>query len=74
MAVGEAVAAVDAAAVVRELRSTYNGGGTRSLEWRVSQLEALLRIATLHEREIVEALRFDLNKPEIEAFVHEVWI
>lgn len=65
--------AVDtAAAVVKELRSTYTSGRTKSFEWRVSQLEALLTIATLHETEIIQALRSDLNKPEIEAFVHEI--
>lgn len=66
--------AVDTAAVVKELRSTYTSGRTKSFEWRVSQLEALLTIATLHETEIIQALRSDLNKPEIEAFVHEVRI
>lgn len=68
MAVDTAAAAV----VVKELRSTYTSGRTKSVEWRVSQLEALLTIATLHEAEIVQALRSDLNKPEIEAFVHEI--
>ncbi|KAH6835296.1 aldehyde dehydrogenase 3H1 [Perilla frutescens var. hirtella] len=68
----EIMAADAAGVVVKELRSTYTSGRTKSYEWRVSQLDALLRIATRHEREIVEALRSDLNKPEIEAFSHEI--
>ncbi|KAL8059632.1 hypothetical protein ABFX02_03G099600 [Erythranthe guttata] len=58
--------------VAEELRAVYGGGKTRDLEWRVSQLKALLKIINLHENEIVEALRSDLNKPEYEAFVHEI--
>ncbi|KAL6527542.1 hypothetical protein OROGR_016632 [Orobanche gracilis] len=66
-----AAAAVDVRTVATELRSTYAAGKTRTFQWRASQLKALLKIATHHEREIVEALRSDLNKPEHEAFVHE---
>ncbi|KAI3460568.1 hypothetical protein Pfo_017231 [Paulownia fortunei] len=64
--------AVDVVAVVEELRSTYTSGKTKSFEWRATQLEALLKIITHHDKEIVEALRSDLNKPELEAFVHEI--
>ncbi|KAL6522178.1 hypothetical protein OROMI_032055 [Orobanche minor] len=67
-----AAAALNVEAVVAELRSTYAAGKTRTFQWRASQLKALLKIATHHEREIVEALRSDLNKPEHEAFVHEI--
>ncbi|KAL3840025.1 hypothetical protein ACJIZ3_024616 [Penstemon smallii] len=66
------IMALDAEAVVKELRSTYTSGKTKSFEWRVSQLKALLKITTHHEKDIVEALRSDLNKPEYEAFVHEI--
>ncbi|KAK4481307.1 hypothetical protein RD792_012192 [Penstemon davidsonii] len=64
--------ALDAEAVMKELRSTYTSGKTRTFEWRVSQLKALIKITTHHEKDIVEALRSDLNKPEYEAFVHEI--
>ncbi|GFP89820.1 aldehyde dehydrogenase [Phtheirospermum japonicum] len=59
--------------VARDLRSVYGGGKTKSYDWRVSQLEALIKITSRHERDIIEALRSDLNKPEFEAFVHEVY-
>ncbi|KAL6525069.1 hypothetical protein OROMI_030662 [Orobanche minor] len=58
--------------VARDLRSVYSGGKTKAYDWRVSQLKALLNLTTHHETEIIEALRSDLNKPELEAFVHEV--
>ncbi|KAI3464529.1 hypothetical protein Pfo_021192 [Paulownia fortunei] len=59
--------------VAKDLRSVYTSGKTKTLEWRVSQLKALLKITTHHEKEIMEALRSDLNKPEHEAFFHEVY-
>ncbi|XP_011074837.1 aldehyde dehydrogenase [Sesamum indicum] len=64
--------AVGVEEVVKELRSTYTSGKTKTLEWRASQLKAIIRIATHHENEIVEALRSDLKKPELESFVHEI--
>lgn len=59
-------------AAAEDLRSVFRSGKTKAFEWRVSQLNALLKITTHHEKEIVQALRSDLNKPEHEAFVHEV--
>ncbi|KAL0323326.1 UNVERIFIED_CONTAM: Aldehyde dehydrogenase [Sesamum angustifolium] len=64
--------AVGVEEVVKELRSTYSSGKTKTHEWRASQLKAIIRIVTHHEDEIVEALRSDLKKPELESFVHEV--
>ncbi|KAK4481306.1 hypothetical protein RD792_012191 [Penstemon davidsonii] len=64
--------ALDAEAVVKELRSTYTSGKTKTFEWRVSQLKAILKITANHEKDIVKALRSDLNKPEHETFVHEI--
>ncbi|KAL8482201.1 hypothetical protein ACS0TY_028379 [Phlomoides rotata] len=58
--------------VADDLRAVYAAEKTRSYEWRVSQLKALLKIATHHEKEILEALRSDLNKPEHEGFLHEI--
>ncbi|KAK4370454.1 hypothetical protein RND71_009929 [Anisodus tanguticus] len=63
---------VDVEAIVKELRGTYASGKTNKYEWRVSQLKALLKIAEHHEKEIIDALKSDLSKPEFEAFVHEI--
>ncbi|KAL3633352.1 hypothetical protein CASFOL_022879 [Castilleja foliolosa] len=56
---------------VRDLRLVYGGGKTKSYDWRVSQLEALIKITTRHKGDIIEALFSDLKKPELEAFTHE---
>lgn len=63
---------VDAEAIVKELRGTYESGKTKSYEWRVSQLKALLKIGENYEKEIADALYSDLSKPELEAFIHEI--
>ncbi|KAL8459474.1 hypothetical protein ACS0TY_036821 [Phlomoides rotata] len=66
MALGAAEAAVE------ELRATVATGKTKTFEWRVSQLKAILKMVTHHEKEIMEALRSDLGKPCFEAVVHEI--
>ena len=61
-----------ASAMVEELRRGFATGKTRSFEWRESQLKSLLRLLADHEPEIVDALRSDLSKPELESIVYEV--
>ncbi|XP_052201188.1 aldehyde dehydrogenase family 3 member H1 [Diospyros lotus] len=58
--------------MVKELRGTFAAGKTRTYQWRVSQLKSLLRIVIDHEREIIDALRSDLSKPVLEAYVSEI--
>ncbi|KAK9270298.1 hypothetical protein L1049_025876 [Liquidambar formosana] len=58
--------------LVKELRGTFASGKTRSYEWRVSQLKNLLKMAEDHEQDIIDALRSDLSKPELESFVSEI--
>ena len=67
-----ALDANDASKIVDELRASLASGTTRSYEWRVSQLKSIDTLIDLHEQEIIEALRTDLSKPEMESFVHEV--
>ncbi|KAK6114900.1 hypothetical protein DH2020_007169 [Rehmannia glutinosa] len=59
--------------VAQDLRSVYSSGKTKTFEWRVSQLKALLKITTRHEKDIFEALRSDLNKSEHDAYFHELY-
>ncbi|KAI4307256.1 hypothetical protein L6164_030461 [Bauhinia variegata] len=63
-----------ASSLARELRGTFLSGKTRSYEWRVSQLKALLKLVDDNEQEIVDALRSDLSKPPMESVVCEVSI
>jgi len=61
-----------ASSLVKELRKNFGSGKTRSYEWRVSQVKALLKAMVENEEEIVEALRLDLAKPSLETVVYEV--
>ncbi|XP_068336872.1 aldehyde dehydrogenase family 3 member H1-like isoform X1 [Pyrus communis] len=61
-----------ASAVVKELRASFVSGKTRSYQWRVSQFKCILKLITKNEREIVDALRSDLSKPELESQVYEI--
>ncbi len=63
---------IDAADIVKRLRATFDRGRTRSIEWRVAQLDGLARMLTENEARFVEALRDDLGKPEIEAYAADV--
>ncbi|XP_042034681.1 aldehyde dehydrogenase-like [Salvia splendens] len=70
VSVSVSVSVVPAAA--EGLRAAYTSGKTRTYEWRVSQLNAMLKITTRHEKDIVLALNSDLGKHEHEAFLHEI--
>ncbi len=56
------------AALVQGLRKSFNSNRTRSFEWRKAQLNALSRLLEENKDEISKALKFDLNKPEAEAY------
>lgn len=58
--------------LVQRLRSTFDSGKTRSLAWRRAQLEALIRFARENDGALIEALRADMGKPELEARVADV--
>ena len=61
-----------ASMLVKDLRATFASGKTRSYEWRVSQLNALIELADAHEQQIIDALFSDLAKPPLETVVYEV--
>ncbi|KAJ7959155.1 Aldehyde dehydrogenase [Quillaja saponaria] len=64
--------AEEASLLVKELRDTFATGRTRSYEWRISQLKALLKLTDNHEQEIADALNSDLCKPQLESVVYEI--
>jgi len=59
------------AGVVRTLRGTFDSGGTLPLEWRRRQLTALGRMMREEEDRVAAALRDDLGKSAIEAYLTE---
>lgn len=47
---------------VNRAREAFNSGKTRPLQFRIQQLEALRRMITEHQADIVAALAADLHK------------
>ncbi|KAJ7965537.1 Aldehyde dehydrogenase [Quillaja saponaria] len=62
----------EASLLVKELRGTFASGRTRSYEWRISQLKALLKLADDNEQQVADALNSDLSKPQLESIVYEI--
>jgi aldehyde dehydrogenase (NAD+) len=58
--------------MMRDLRATYAAGRTRSLEWRLRQLEGIERLVEECEPEIAEALASDLGRPAVEAWLGDL--
>lgn len=59
------------ATLLAELRAGFDGGLTRPLEWRRSQLAALERMLRDNEKRIADALAEDLGKPAQEVLLGE---
>ena len=70
--VGTPTTSAGAAQVVQGLRDTFASGRTRSVEWRLEQLDALNRMLVDAEAEFVEALAQDLGRPAMEAFAADL--
>eukprot|EP00897_Mesotaenium_endlicherianum_P004355 jgi/Mesen1/3948/ME000209S02953 len=64
--------ATAAAGLVDELQKVVRSGRTKSLEWRMAQLQACLRMTAENEDAILDALHTDVGKPRIEAWPGEV--
>jgi aldehyde dehydrogenase (NAD+) len=55
-----------------KLQSKFAGGETRSLAWRVNQLRQIEKMVVDHEEDIEKALKDDLGKCQMEAFISEI--
>ncbi|CAL1533517.1 unnamed protein product [Lymnaea stagnalis] len=60
--------------VVKDLRASYATGKTRSLQWRVAQLKAIIKLFEENESAIFEALFKDLHKNKAEAAIMETML
>lgn len=56
---------------VSELRGAFDSGLTGPIEWRREQLEAVRRLVSEGEDELLAALAADLGKPPVEALVSD---
>ncbi|KAI3977621.1 hypothetical protein MKX01_004154 [Papaver californicum] len=61
-----------ASTLVKDLRKSFLSGKTKSYEWRVEQLKNICKMIDENEQEILDCLRIDLSKPQLEAFVSEI--
>ncbi|KAI3834838.1 hypothetical protein MKW98_015951 [Papaver atlanticum] len=59
---------------VEELRETFRSGKTKCVNWRRSQLKAILTLLSDKEEEIFMALYKDLGKPHCEAYRDETGV
>ncbi len=55
----------------QSMRDYFASGGTRSYQFRLSQLKILENLLQKEKSKIVEALRKDLGKPEVESLMAE---
>ncbi|OBF26888.1 aldehyde dehydrogenase [Mycobacterium sp. ACS1612] len=64
--------AVDIPGTVNRLRETFKSGRTRSVEWRIQQLQALEKMMNDNEGAITEALEKDLGRGPFEAWLADI--
>ena len=62
----------DAAALVAQLRDAFASDRTRSLSWRRTQLEGLLRMLTENEPRFAAALEADLGRSAMGTFMGDI--
>lgn len=60
--------------ILQKQRDFFDNGVTRSLPFRIEKLKLLKKVVLENEKEILEALKKDLNKAPFEAYATEVGI
>lgn len=58
--------------LMQQLRTTFDSGVTRNIEWRQRQLKQLAALLKDHENELLEALQLDLGKSHAEGWLTEL--
>jgi acyl-CoA reductase-like NAD-dependent aldehyde dehydrogenase len=61
-------------AIISSQRAFFNTGQTKSIEFRLAQLKALKQAILNHQPAILAALKADLHKPELEAYLTEIGV
>jgi len=57
---------------VERLRSTYESGVTRDLNWRRAQIEGVLAFAKDHTDELLATMHSDLGRPSVEGWIADL--
>jgi acyl-CoA reductase-like NAD-dependent aldehyde dehydrogenase len=60
--------------IVKDLQRTVRSGITRTAEWRIQQLRAILKLVQENEERIIQVLAQDIGKPAHEAFLTEILV
>ncbi|WP_409302367.1 aldehyde dehydrogenase [Peribacillus sp. SCS-155] len=60
--------------LVKKQREFFNQGATRTVSFRMNALAALRTCIEKNERELMEALKLDLNKSEFDSYLTEIGI
>ena len=58
--------------MMHELNERFATGATRRLRWRRQQLDGIARLFEENEEQIIEAMKRDLGKPDLETYVGEI--
>ncbi|KAH7520552.1 hypothetical protein FEM48_Zijuj08G0156100 [Ziziphus jujuba var. spinosa] len=62
----------EATLLLKDLQKVFRSGRTKSYEWRISQLNSILKMLKEKEKDITDAIYKDLSKPQLESFVSEI--
>ena len=57
---------------ISRLRKTFSTGLTRSVDWRVAQIDGLIRFAKDNTEALIEAMALDLGRPPIEGWTADI--
>ncbi|WP_136608425.1 aldehyde dehydrogenase [Paenibacillus dokdonensis] len=60
--------------LIQKQKHFYRSGATRPYEYRLRQLKKLRDVLVAYEKQVIEALKKDLNKSEFEAYSTEIGI
>ena len=60
--------------IIQTQREFFKTGKTKDVNFRLEQLKNLKQVIIEHEQSIVEALRGDLHKPELETYLTEIGV
>lgn len=65
---------MDAAKLLEKQKTYFRSGATKSVEFRIHQLETLKKLLNEHEEELFAAVYEDFKKPELETYATELGI
>ena len=57
---------------LNRLRTTFRSGVTRSVDWRIAQIDGLIRFAKDHTDSLLEAMAADLGRPALEGWTADI--